>query len=1006
MRGLGVHRVAVHPREANDAIPVVERVRARYTEEEVDRIADEEAKAVLEGGVRFMNQHLHTRFPRRTVEAIKKLRTRPDYLASLGGRLAERRAVAEAGTGCQRPARTEVGALSPPPESLVDEVPRLVAGITDTMGFNGHQLVALACLLVGGEDISGALVEWLRETFPPLPPRGRRWRKWRQTGGGRLKKKLERREEYLRVQAMWKRTPGRVARWVLQGRTDRPAMPTLGEFRDYWAPILGSESVGARRRYCQPAPANPALADVMDRVISLEEVASSRVKRKTAPGPDGITPRLWWQVPPEIKCLFFNLLLMLGRVPPELSSTRTVFIPKGDSGLPGDHRPISVASVVLRQFHKILAGRVGMVGVVDDRQRAFRRADGVAEDILVLQSALWTSKRTLRSLHMASLDVSKAFDAVSRHAVVDSLRGVGAPPRFVEYVSRLYAESHTILRVGNRLSEPLPVRRGVRQGDPLSPLLFSLVLDVALRSVPEYVGFRVAGEKVNALAFADDVVLLASTEEGLQDSIDAFSRTLSKCGLFLSESKSFSMSLIALGREKKVKCVDCVFSVRGSPLPRLAVSDTWRYLGVGFQVARGVTPVPCEVGRLLRNISKAPLKPQQRLVTLVSHLVPGLLHGLIFGRVTKARLVTMDRAIRAEVRQWLHLPRDTALGYFHAPVTGGGLGIPSLSTLVPIYRSERLASLARSSWPVARACSDLELFERQRHWCRQVMGNVRTSAAAKRFFTRLLHHSVDGKELARCQDSKLSTDWVVRSSGGIPGRDYINYHRVRSGSLPSRIRLSRGERRQALDVGCRAGCGDDETAAHIVQNCWRTHGGRVHRHDAVCSMAARALMDRGWEVEREKVFAIPGIAPVDQVDGEGPKGPTQPPGLPQGPVLRRKPDIVARRDGEVLVVDAQVVSGSRDLNRTHLEKVRKYDVESLRTAIRRKYGLEDGSPVNVTALTISWKGVWSRRSVDEVSPHLSLGTLRAITTRVLWGSHKNFERFSAATGVHFRAGIG
>jgi hypothetical protein len=53
-------------------------------------------------------------------------------------------------------------------------------------------------------------------------------------------------------------------------------------------------------------------------------------------------------------------------------------------------------------------------------------------------------------------------------------------------------------------------------------------------------------------------------------------------------------------------------------------------------------------------------------------------------------LVTRDRAIRVEVRQCLHLPKGTALGYFYALISECGLGIYYLSTLIPIYRKEPL----------------------------------------------------------------------------------------------------------------------------------------------------------------------------------------------------------------------------------------------------------------------------------------------------------------------------
>ena len=73
--------------------------------------------------------------------------------------------------------------------------------------------------------------------------------------------------------------------------------------------------------------------------------------------------------------------------------------------------------------------------------------------------------------------------------------------------------------------------RGVKQGDPLSFILFNLVIDWALSAIDPHIGFRLDEELVNHLAFADDMVLLASTKEALQRQITAFTDHLALSGL-------------------------------------------------------------------------------------------------------------------------------------------------------------------------------------------------------------------------------------------------------------------------------------------------------------------------------------------------------------------------------------------------------------------------------------------------------------------------------------------
>lgn len=97
---------------------------------------------------------------------------------------------------------------------------------------------------------------------------------------------------------------------------------------------------------------------------------------------------------------------------------------------------------------------------------------------------------------------------------------------------------------------------GVRQRDPLSPLLFNLVLDRALKRLSLDIGFRIGdASKVTAHAFADNVVLCATTPAGLQSNLDAFVEGLRIAGLQLKPNKCLALSLVASGRDHKVKLV-------------------------------------------------------------------------------------------------------------------------------------------------------------------------------------------------------------------------------------------------------------------------------------------------------------------------------------------------------------------------------------------------------------------------------------------------------------------
>ena len=85
-----------------------------------------------------------------------------------------------------------------------------------------------------------------------------------------------------------------------------------------------------------------------------------------------------------------------------------------------------------------------------------------------------------------------------------------------------------------------------------------------------------------------------------------------------------------------------------------------------------------EMSSMLLNLSRAPLKPTQRIQILKVHLLPKLDHRLALSPVNKGLLERLARLVRREVIRWLHLPRrGVPLEFFRSPVAYGGLGIQS-----------------------------------------------------------------------------------------------------------------------------------------------------------------------------------------------------------------------------------------------------------------------------------------------------------------------------------------
>jgi len=102
------------------------------------------------------------------------------------------------------------------------------------------------------------------------------------------------------------------------------------------------------------------------------------------------------------------------------------------------------------------------------------------------------------------LDVSKAFDTIPHEAIGAALRKKGLPEFVVRLVEDSYKRVSTSIRNrGDNID--ITIKRGVKQGDPLSPLLFNLIMEPLLQNLQRMPGYKVADETISVLAFADDI---------------------------------------------------------------------------------------------------------------------------------------------------------------------------------------------------------------------------------------------------------------------------------------------------------------------------------------------------------------------------------------------------------------------------------------------------------------------------------------------------------------------
>ncbi len=517
---------------------------------------------------------------------------------------------------------------------------------------------------------------------------------------------------------------------------------------EYWAKVFETNTPEIEPLESSPQ-SNGQIKWELIAPITAEEIrlALSTMKR-TSVGMDKLLTQelLTWHLPSLASLM--NMILATERLPSHLATARVTFLPKVESPVdPGDYRPIAISSVLARTLHKIILRRMRDQFKFSPLQYAFLQRDGCLEASALLHAVLRRSHEEVKPMAAAFLDISKAFDSVSHNAILTAGRKAGTPPPLLRYLSQLYGNATLHLGTFNT-----KCKKGVIQGDPISPIFFILVMGEVLEEALPEVGIVWGDDRLGSIAYADELILLADTPGDLQRKLDGLCEGLHKAGMALNIRKSASLTILKDGRRKHLLLAPSTYESRDGTIPAMGVADTQRYLGVHFTWKGRMTPKQTkEVERMLKEITSAPLKPYQRLELVRDFLIPKLQHELVLGCAHRNTITRIERMIRGSIRAWLRLPKDTSLGFLHAPVKSGGLGMPSLGTTLPLLQKKIFEKLLASQTSTERTLVKLPSFQttlrRVNLPYRVGKETVCSPQEGKEEWTRVLMTSADGRSM-------------------------------------------------------------------------------------------------------------------------------------------------------------------------------------------------------------------------------------------------------------------
>lgn len=277
------------------------------------------------------------------------------------------------------------------------------------------------------------------------------------------------------------------------------------------------------------------------------------LKNNKAPGPDQITAEMLKsdiELSTKILTNLFEKIWRNENLPTDWAKGIIVKIPKkGDLNDCNNWRGITLLSIPGKVLCKVILKRIDekIDKSLREEQAGFRRGRGCIDQIFTLRNIIEQCAEWNSPIHINFVDFQKAFDSIHRLSLWKILKSYGIPDKLISIISKFYENFQSCVAVGqNQKTEYFDIATGVRQGCILSPILFIIIIDWVLKRTIEDKrrGLQLGiSDCLEDLDFADDLALLSSTMQHLQEKTDRLVKFAEQVGLFVNIKKTEVMSI-------------------------------------------------------------------------------------------------------------------------------------------------------------------------------------------------------------------------------------------------------------------------------------------------------------------------------------------------------------------------------------------------------------------------------------------------------------------------------
>ena len=451
------------------------------------------------------------------------------------------------------------------------------------------------------------------------------------------------------------------------------------------------ENCGIRELVSEVPHLNERDMKELEGEITYEEASNvlKNMNNSKSPGSDGFSAeffKVFWVKLGHLVVRALNASFRKGILTPTQREGVIVCIPKGDKDreLIKNWRPISLLNVVYKIGSGSIASRLKDVlpNLINDDQTGFIRGRFIGDNIRLIYDMIeYLNRKELPGL-LLNLDFEKAFDSISWDFMLNVLKEFGFGDDLCKWIKLFYTDIKSTVSVNGITAGWFKVGRGCRQGDPISPYLFVLcveILAIMIRENNDIKGIEINNTEHKISQYADDTELtLEGDRKSFETCIQVIDRFGKVSGLNLSTEKCEAMWL---GSQKNSNVTYMQhLGMKWNP-PKMKILGIWFTNSLEECENLNYTEKFYEVRKLFSTWSKRNITPLGRVAVLKSLILSKLIYLWILLPNPPTHLMK-DLQTRCFTFVWNkktdRISRKTSV----KKCSDGGIGIPDINTMI------------------------------------------------------------------------------------------------------------------------------------------------------------------------------------------------------------------------------------------------------------------------------------------------------------------------------------